>query len=171
MHVWLPPADGGLGDRAWECVRLVFTEQSESVKGSKLSRSTSIKDQSQSGLTPPCHHHMAGHQFHSQVLSLPPPPPLRLSRLLLLPSTHESAVSAKILLPSALVEACLLVCLTHKHRHLLAHCFAHVHTQYTHIHTHAVPHISLSLSFVSSISFSFPLLLVSLCDLPFPLPA
>lgn len=43
---------------AWECVRLVFTEQSESVKSSELSRSTSIKDQSQSGLTRSCHRHM-----------------------------------------------------------------------------------------------------------------
>lgn len=43
----------------------------------------------------------------------PPPPSLWLSRPLLLPSAHESAASAKILLPSALVEACLSVCLAH----------------------------------------------------------
>lgn len=69
MHVWLPPADCGLGDGAWECVRLLFTEQSESVKGSELSRSTSIKDRSQSGLTRPCHRHTAWHWYRGQMLS------------------------------------------------------------------------------------------------------
>lgn len=56
-----------------QCVCLVFTEQSESVKGSELSRSTSIKDRSLSGMTRPCHRHMAGHRYHGQILSLPPP--------------------------------------------------------------------------------------------------
>lgn len=75
LYTLMPPADCGLGDSgAQECVRLVFTEQSESVKGSELSRSTSIKDRSQSGLTWPCHRHMAGHRCHGQILSIPPPP-------------------------------------------------------------------------------------------------
>ncbi|KAI9538216.1 hypothetical protein NQZ68_017950 [Dissostichus eleginoides] len=96
------------GDRAW--ARLVFTQQSDSVKSSKALK-VSLHQRPEpirADTTLPSPHGRA-----AVLRPNPPPPPplpsspsLRISRSLLLPCTHNNAASAKKLLPSALVEAC-----------------------------------------------------------------
>lgn len=154
MHVWLPPADCGLehGNVSAWCSP---SSQSQLKAVSFQGQPPSKTEASQAWHDPAI---ATWHRYHGQNLSLPPhprppPPSPWLPRLFLLLSDNESAASAKNLLPSALVEACLSVCLSQQRTHLLTHWFAQAQT-----HTDAVPHFLyskvtpciLSLVFLSS---------------------
>lgn len=147
-YVWLPPSGRGFGDLAWDCAQLVFMSSQSRLKeassqGQPQSKAAAYRAWHNSVVTT---WQCAG--TTAKIPSSHPPPSLWLPCAHLLPSAHENAASAKILLPSALVEAHLSVCLS-----LSAHAYSLL---CAHTHTHKHKHIFLHSKLIHCALHHFP---------------